>query len=145
MSVDWKSNLLSAARTPSPRAILAQAVEQAFDAGASVDEVRRFAQSTESLAPVVALFKDGFFDHREQKLAHAVVGGDSDRKKAPLTSPGLKLHAVRADPTASLPWFSRASLPPSPPLVLQGTGQTVVVDGEPFSPADVAALLRLAA
>jgi hypothetical protein len=145
MSVDWKSNLLSVARSPAPRAILAQAVEQAFDAGASVDEVRRFAQSTAGLAPIVALFADGFFDHREQKLAHAVVGGDSDRRKAPLTSPGMKVHAMRADPTASLPWFSRANLPPPPPSTLEGTGQDVVVDGERFSPADVAALLRLAA
>lgn len=145
MSVDWKSNLLSAARTPAPRAILAQAVERAFDAGASVEEVRRFAQSNETLAPIVALFADGFFDHGGQKSAHAVVGGDSERKKAPLISPGLKLHAVRADPRASLPWFSRATLPPTPPLMLQGTGQTVVIDGERFSPGDVAALLRLAA
>jgi hypothetical protein len=145
MSVDWKSHLLSAVRSPSSRSVLAQAVEQAFDAGASVDEVRRFAQSNETLSPVDALFADGFFDHREQRLAHAVVGGDTDRKKAPLTSSGLKLHAVRADPTSSLPWFARATLPPTPPLQLQGTGQPVVIDGERFSPGDVAGLLRLAA
>ena len=147
MNVDWKSHLLSAARTPAPRAVLAQAVEQAFDAGASVDEVKQFAASQPALSSVVALFADGFFDHRLEKAAITAVGGETERRRAALTSPGLKAHAVRADPAGALPWFQKANLPPTPTTTLtrQGSVTPIVVDGERFSADDVAALLRLAA
>lgn len=149
MTVDWKSNLLSAVRTPAPRAVLVQAVEQAVDqaiaAGGSIDDVRQFAASQPALSSVVALFADGFFDHREQKAAQLTVGGDSRLGRATLTSPGLKAHAVRADPAGALPWFNRANLPPVPTSTLTGPSGPVLVDGERFDAADVAALLRLAA
>jgi hypothetical protein len=145
MSVDWKKSLLSVAQASSPRTQIAQVVEQAIDAGASVDDVRRFAASTPSLAPVAALFQDGFLAEGTTKLAQSVVGGDAERKRAASTTPGLKAHAVRADPTASLPWFRRASLPAPPPSSLSTAGGVVTVDGERFDAADIAALLRMVA
>lgn len=143
MTVDWKSNLLTVARAP--RAELARAVEQAIASGASLDDVTQFAVSQPALSPVVALVKDGFFNDRGQKAVLSVVGGDVDRKRAALTSTGLKAHAVRFDPASALPWFNKAGLPPTPTSTLQGSGSAVVVDGERFTASDVAALLRLAA
>jgi hypothetical protein len=147
MSADWKTSLLSVANASSARAHIAAVVEEAIDAGASLEDVQRFADSTPSLASVAALFRDGFFDHRTQKQAHTVVGGDVERRRSASGSAGRKAHAVRADPTSSLPWFRRASLPAAPPstLVSAGAGGAVTVDGERFDASDIASLLRLVA
>ncbi len=145
MSADWKTSLLSVAHASSPRAQVAHVIEQAIDAGASLEDVRRFADSTPSLASVSALFRDGFFDHRTEKQAHAAVGGDMDRRLSASASMGFKAHAVRADPTSSLPWFRRATLPPTPAPSLVSTGSAITVDGERFDAQDIAALLRLVA
>jgi hypothetical protein len=147
MGVDWKANLLRATTAPKagPEA-LQRAVKDAIDSGAALEDVKAFAGTNSALGAVSALFADGFMaasDVGHQRSA--AVGGESTAKKAQLTSPGMKVHAMRADPKGALPWFSQASLPPAPQSVLGVGGAAVVVDGEHFAPADVADLMRLAA
>jgi hypothetical protein len=163
MSVDWKSRLIEAA-VSRPQATqvgrggeraLSAAVESALQSGVALSDVKQFAAQEPALREVVSLFADGFFDDSARKAAGTVVGiserRSSDRTgdQGGNTSPGLKALSLRADPTRSLPWFKQAALPLMPPSSLSGgalaTGQAVIVDGVPFSAADVASLLKLAA
>ena len=147
MGVDWKANLLRATTAPKagPEAVQ-RAVNDAISGGAALDEVKAFA-GEHALQAVQALFADGYLPPAGRARAVAVgdVASADAGKKGTLTSPGMKLHAVRADPTGALPWFAQANLPPAPSSTLGAGGQAVVVDGEHFAPADVAALLKLAA
>ena len=159
MSVDWKSRLIEAAISR-PQATqvgrggeraLSAAVESALQSGVALSDVEQFAAQEPALREVAALFADGFFDDSARKAAGSVVGL-SDRRSADQggnTSTGLKALSVRADPTRSLPWFKQAALPLMSPSSLSGpglaAGQAVIVDGVPFSAADVASLLKLAA
>jgi hypothetical protein len=145
MGVDWKANLLRASTAPKagPDAVQ-RAVNDAISGGVALEEVKAFA-GEHALQAVQALFADGYLPPAGRARAVGDVASADAGKKGTLTSPGMKLHAVRADPKGALPWFAQANLPPAPGSTLGVGGQLVVVDGEPFSPADIAALLTLAA
>jgi len=136
MTVDWKPRLLEIAKTQSGPALRA-AVKDALKAGASVDDVRALSASSPALA---ALFQDGFDTDVTRRVdlptgRQGVVGG-------------VKSHVIRAgfSPPTEKSWHKQASLPEAPKSVLPSTqGAPITVDGETFSPVDVAALLRLAA
>jgi len=158
MSVDWKSRLIEAAVSrPQTSQVgrggeraLSAAVESALQSGVALADVKQFAAQEPALREVASLFATGFFDDSARKAAQTVVG-TSDRRpgESGNTSPGLKALSVRADPTRSLPWFKQAALPLMPSSSLSSPafqlGQSVVVDGVPFSAADVASLMKLAA
>lgn len=76
----------------------------------------------------------------------AVIGTEPTSSTTLPQRGGLKAHALRANPeVAGSAWHQKASLPSVPPGALRGGGQVVVVDGERFSPADIAQLLAFAA
>jgi hypothetical protein len=144
VAIDWKARLLETTTKATAAPALERAVQQVVaDGQASLAEVKSF----------LAERKDVFGDHGEQaakKAAEALLDSTSP-KLAQLMTPsssgpaaGHKAHNVRLDPTGALPWYAKAQLSP-PPLTLIGKGEPVVVDGERFTAADVAALLQLAA
>lgn len=142
MAIDWKSRMLEATASLKSRDAAQRVVEAAVHSGARLDDVQRFAAQQPALQAVSALFADGFGDASAvSKKTADTLGGDVRSARAS-TSGGLRLHTLRASPDAALPWFSRVTAPLAAPL--KGTGADVVVDGERFSPADIASLLRAA-
>ncbi len=148
MGVDWKANLLRASTAPKagPDAVQ-RAVNDAISGGVALEDVKAFAGEN-ALQAVQALFADGFMASADRARSAVVGGADTNAstpKKGTFTSPGFKVHTMRAAPTAALPWFAQARLPPIPASSLDAGGQVVVVDGERFAPRDIAELLTLAA
>jgi hypothetical protein len=142
MAIDWKSRMLEATASLKSRDAAQRVVEAAVHSGARLDDVQRFAAQQPALQAISELFADGFGDASAvSRKTNDTLGGDV-RSARPNTSAGLRLHTLRASPDAALPWFSRVTAALAAPLT--GTGADVVVDGERFSPADIAALLRAA-
>ncbi|HEY1099730.1 MAG TPA: hypothetical protein VGF99_12425 [Myxococcota bacterium] len=136
MAIDWKSRMLEAGAHT--RAAATRVVEAALSSGARIADVEQFAAQQPNLAAVSALFADGFVAASTNSLAQLTPAPSSTT-----SSGGLRAHELRfASTTATTPWFKgiEAVLPPP----LSSTGAVVVVDGERFSPADIAELLRAA-
>ncbi len=148
MAIDWKSRMLEATASAGsrPSAQLVQhVVEAALHSGARLDDVQQFAAQQPALAAVSALFADGFGDVGGlSRKTPATLGGDvrSPRSSSFGAGAGFRLHAVRVDPRAALPWFHKVAAPLPAPLM--GEGRDIVIDGERFTAHDVAALLRAA-
>ena len=148
MKTDWQARLLetrlAAAKAPAAtlQSALHKVVQQVVaDGSASLAEVSGF----------LAQHKDVFGDSGEQAAKKAagnlldssapkrVVGSTSTASTA---STGVKAHALRVNGGGS--WHAQVQLP-TPPAVLVGRGEPVVVDGERFTQADIAELVKLAA
>ena len=145
MPIDWKSRMLeaSAGQGLKSHAAARSVVETALHNGAGIDDVQKFAAQQPALSAVVALFADGFdLAAVSKKMTHDALGGDV-RTTRVSSGGGFRLHAVRVDPQAALPWFHKVQ-GPALPAALVGTGADVVVDGERFSATDVASMLRAA-
>lgn len=145
MAIDWKSRMLEATSTLAVgnRASAQRVVEAALHSGAGLDDVQQFAAQQPALSAVSALFADGFGDvgGLSRKTPDA-LGGDIRGPRAVVGGNSFRVHALRVDPEATLPWFHKVSAPLPAPLT--GTGHDVLVDGERFTATDVAALLRAA-
>lgn len=145
MAIDWKSRMLESTSTLAPgnRACALRVVEAALRNGAGIEDVKQFAAQQPALSAVVALFADGFGDvgGLSRKTPDA-LGGDvrGPRVVGGGGGGGFRVHAVRVDPGASLPWFHKVAA--TLPAPLSSTGIDVVIDGERFTANDVAALLR---
>ncbi len=128
-SQPWKARLVEA-QTKTSTPALQHVVEQVIASGVSATEVKAFMSERPDVFGADAGRRAGeaFLDQGNPKLNEQPQAG------------GVKAHAVRF---AALPWFQRVSLPELP-ILLQGKGDVVVVDGERFSQSDIAALLRSA-
>lgn len=142
MKTDWQARLLETrlAAAKSPTATLQSALQKVVqqvvaDGSASLAEVSGF----------LAQHKDVFGDSGEQaakKAAENLLDSSAPRMVVGSKSSGVKAHALRA--TGGVAWHASVQLP-TPPVVLLGRGEPVVVDGERFTQADIAELVKLAA
>lgn len=142
MGTDWKTRLMETRRTGSPQA-WQQVLQSTLATGAA---------SPAELKSFLHQHRDLFGDDAHavaQKAAEALLDSSSSKLPASALAGALgsvKAHQVRFATPASLPWHQRAELPAIPAARLPAsTGADVVVDGERFTAADVAALLALAA
>jgi hypothetical protein len=146
--LDWRGGLLEAARRASPSSVQ-HAIETTLQAGVDAAAVKDFVTHHRAIFGDVA----GVFDDVDtaRRATNRLLDQTQPRLPAPpssLTSTSGRAqrpHALRLDPSSSLPWHQRASLPPLPPAfptgAATGAAADVVVQGERFSPRDVAAML----
>jgi hypothetical protein len=152
----WKARLMEARSTSTPRSIAGPAfqkvVEQVLASGVKASDVKKFLTERKDVfgddaVQTAMRAGEALLDQTSPKrsvLKGTPAAGDTEAGK------GVKAHAVRFAalpldglPSDGLPWFQRVALP-QPPVLLTSKGDSVVVDGERFSAADVAALLRAA-
>lgn len=144
--IDWRGGLLEAARRASS-ASLRHELQKTLQAGVDPAAVKDFVADHRAvfgafLGDVAAVFDDvdtarrassRLLDQTQPRLPASSLSSASGRAQRP--------HAVRLDPSSSLPWHQRVSLPPLPPAFATGAPADVFVQGERFSPRDVAAML----
>lgn len=152
--LDWRGGLLEAARRASPSSVQ-QAIATTISAGVDAAAVKDFVVEHRAVFGDVA----GVFDAVDaaRRSTSRLLDQTQPRlpqpssSSSPTSSPSGRAqrpHAVRLDPSSSLPWYQRAALPPLPPTFgtgaaarLEGNVVDVVVQGERFTAKDVAAML----
>jgi hypothetical protein len=142
---DWRSPLLHAATRDARdvRSAVRHAVQGALAAGADPSEVQRFVAEHKVADAVADIFGD---DGAARRAAGQLLDQTQPRMLAPTSQSGRpasaqRPHQLRLDPHGALPWHQRASLPSLPVTFATGAAVDVVVQGQRFTPADVAALL----
>lgn len=148
---DWRGGMLEAARQRSTPALRAS-IESALAHGVDVDTVRQFLGEQRGSVDVGAVADLFGRPDESRRATDRLLDQTAHRPTAPSTSATststslrpMRAHTVRLDPAAALAWFHRVPLPALPaPFPVGGVegAVDVVVQGERFSPASLAALL----
>jgi hypothetical protein len=144
--LDWRGGLLEAARRASPASVK-HAIATTLSAGVDEAAVKAFVADHRAVFGDVA----GVFDDVDaaRRATSRLLDQTQPRLPQPASSSSgrpQRPHAVRLDPSSSLPWHQRGSLPALPPAFDVGAAPgkdvaAVVVQGERFTARDVEALL----